>query len=325
MVLNNKTMGVFSNIFHRDLVIGNTNPNDGKPMNGVVAQINGKWKDEYVDILVKKNVKHLFISTSLGWTCDNYDFLTQLKSLETLDIFDGRDISIKQIESLKDLRTIELCVLNYDDIDFSLFKHLESFYCDAEKELSSIFQCVTLKKLYLDEFKMGDKHQMSKLRNLENLTIGNSNISNIEFVRNLPLLKKFVILNNKKITDFSPISSLKSLNWLELRGVKNIHTINFLEYLTDINVLLLECAAIDSIRPITNHQNLKALSLAGSNFSINDGDLTPIASLNNLSMLFISNDKTYNFRVNNEWNWNNYGNPKHDWITRCCKHPEART
>ena len=68
-------MGFLSSIFNSELIIGETNPCNGKPMNGVVAQINGKWKEEYADILIRKAVKHLFLSTALGWTCDNYNFL----------------------------------------------------------------------------------------------------------------------------------------------------------------------------------------------------------------------------------------------------------
>lgn len=309
-------MGFLSSIFNSELIIGETNPCNGKPMNGVVAQINGKWKEEYADILIRKAVKHLFLSTALGWTCDNYNFLLQLKSLETLDIHDNRDISLKQVESLKHLRTLELSILHYDDIDFSVFKYLENFYCDAEKPLPSIFQCATLKEIYLDEFKMGDKHQLSQLKNLESLTIGNSNITNIDYVQSMPFLRKLVILNNRKIMDFSPISTLKNLSWLELRGVKNLHKIDFLSELTELNVLLLECGDIESIHPISNHNNLQAISFSGSNFIINDGDLLPIGTLNNLSMLSIVNKKTYNAYINNLWNWHNYGKPRHDWIKK---------
>ena len=307
-------MGILRDIFNRDLIIGNTNPCDGKPMNGTVAQINGKWKDEYAEILVKKGVRHLFLSTALGWTCDDYDFLLRLKSLETLDIHDNRDIYMTQIESLRDIRTLELSILHYDNIDFSVFEYLENFYCDAEKAIPSIFQCTTLKTLYLDEFKMGDKHNLSQLKILESLSIGNSNITNIDWLQSMPNLKKLVILNNKKIEDYKPISTVKKLTWLELRGVKNLHTIDFLADLTDLEVLLLECGGIDSISPISNHKNLQAISFSGSKFIINDGDLSPIETLNNLSMLSIVNKKTYNALINNLWNWNNYGKPKHDWI-----------
>lgn len=307
-------MGIISRLFSRELIFRTDNPYTGKPMDGTVAEINGKWKDEYIDILNHKGVKHLFLSTALGWRCDNYDFLLNLKSLETFVVLDGRDISMKQVESLNHLRRLELNTLHYHEIDFSVFKDLEIFYCDAEKPIPSIFECTNLKKIYLDEFKMGDKHQFSQLHNLESLTIGNSNISNIDFVQSMPNLKKFVILNNRKITDFSPISTIQKLNWLELRGVKNLHSIDFLENLKELNVLLLECGAIESIHPIQNHQELKAISLGNQKFSIDDGDLSPIETLNNLSMLFIPNKRTYNARVNNLWNWDNYGKPRHDWI-----------
>ena len=257
-------MGLISNLFKRELIISNKNPTDGKPMVGTVAEIMIKKLYNFeesgnlaFDILNNKGVKHLFLSTACGWRCDNYDFLLSLKFLETFVVLDGRDISMKQVESLKHLRRLELNTLHYYEIDFSTFKNLEIFFCDAEKPIPSIFQCTNLKKIYLDEFKMGDHHQFSQLYNLESLTIGNSNISNIDFVQSMPNLKKFVILNNRKITDFSPISTIQNLNWLELRGVSNLHSIDFLENLKELNVLLLECGAIESIHPIQNHQGTK--------------------------------------------------------------------
>lgn len=307
-------MGIISRLFSRELIFRTDNPYTGKPMDGTVAQINGKWKDEYLKILNEKKVKHLFLNTALGWNCENYDFLCHLGFLETLVVLEEDDITIKQVESLKCLHALEIDAPNHYDIDFSVFKYLETLSCCVEKPIPSIFQCSSLKELYLDEFKMGDHHQFSQLYNLESLTIGNSNISNIDFVQSMPNLKKFVILNNRKITDFSPISTIQNLNWLELRGVSNLHSIDFLENLKELNVLLLECGAIESIHPIQSHQELKAISLGNQRFSIDDGDLTPIETLNNLSMLFIPNKRTYNARVNNLWNWDNYGNPRHDWI-----------
>lgn len=134
-------MGIIRDLFKQELNISNKNPINGKPMDGTVAEINGKWKDEYIDILNHKGVKHLFLSTALGWRCDNYDFLLYLKSLETFVVLDGRDISMKQVESLKHLRRLELNTLHYHEIDSSVFKDLEIFYCDAEKPIPSIFEC----------------------------------------------------------------------------------------------------------------------------------------------------------------------------------------
>lgn len=314
-------MGFLSKFFKRKLVISTENPYDrvvlfdwDRKMDGYKAQINGCWKDKYAQKLRDKGVKHLFLNTALGWECDNYDFLQSLDFLESLVVLDVRNVSLKPIESLKSLRNLSLTTLSHYDIDFSQFKCLVSLFCSAEKPVPSVFQCTSLKNLYLDEFRMGDNHQLSQLHNLESLTIGNSNMASLDFVRSLPKLRQLVILNNRKITDFSPISSLTQLSWLELRGVTSLHSISFLEHLMELNVLLLECGAIESIRPISHHSKLGALSLWGRKFMIDDGDLTPISTLDHLSMLSILNKKSYNARINNLWNWDNYGKPRQDWI-----------
>lgn len=308
-------MELMNRFFRRELIIDTKNPYDGKQLNGYAAQINGWWKSEYTELFIKKGVKHLFLNTALGWRCDNYDFLTSLPSIETLVLVEEREMSLKRIESLKKLRNLEISTPYCYDIDFSIFKHLESLFCSAERPIPSVFQCTSLKELYLDEFKLGDKHQLSQLLNLESLTIGYSNLTNLNFLHSLPDLKKLTLYNNRLITDFSPISTLIHLNWIDLRGLKNLHTIDFLEGLKKLNVLLLESGAIGSIHPIRNHQELKAISLTGSKFHIIDGDLTPISTLSNLSMLFINNRKTYNAYINNLWNWDNYGKPRYDWLS----------
>lgn len=308
-------MELTNRFFKRELIIDTKNPYDGKQLNGYAAQINGWWKSEYTKLFIKKGVKHLFLNTALGWRCDNYDFLTSLPSIETLVLVEEREMSLKRIESLKTLRNLEITTPYCYDIDFSVFKHLESLFCSAEKPIPSVFQCTSLKELYLDEFKLGNKHQLSQLHNLKILTIGYSNLPNIDFLYSLPKIEKLTLYNNKLITDFSTISNLTSLNWIDLRGLKNLHEIDFLKNIESLNVLLLEGGAIESIQPICNHQELKAISLTGPKFYIKDGDLTPINTLSNLSMLFINNRKTYNAHINNMWNWNNYGKPRYDWLS----------
>ncbi|GEM_PF-5531347 len=59
-------------------------------------------------LITEKGVKHLFLNTALGWRCENYDFLTLLPSIETLALVEEPEMSLKQIESLKTLRNLEI-------------------------------------------------------------------------------------------------------------------------------------------------------------------------------------------------------------------------
>ena len=62
------------------------NPYNKEKLNGLGLVIYSEWKDSFVIIIQKNEIKHLFLNYSLGWKCSDYTFLRYIKPIETLEI-----------------------------------------------------------------------------------------------------------------------------------------------------------------------------------------------------------------------------------------------
>lgn len=292
------------------------NPYDKQPLNGLGLIIYSNWNDSFIKIIQKNNVKHLFLNYSLGWKCSNYSFLKNMPQIETLDIIDVHSKEIKSVEQLCGLTTLNLNVPNVEDIDYSVFHNLKNVFCYGNIQNDSLFACSGIEHLYIDNLKVRDNHRIANLKQLKSLTIANSNIESLEFFKELILLEKIALLNCPKIHSFSELSSLKKLKRLDIRGGKRLHDVSFLSNLYDIEIIIIETDRLVSIKPIAELKKIKALALFGKNFWIEDKDITPINNLEELSMLDIPNRICYPVKINNDWNWINYGIPRKKWLTK---------
>ena len=165
-----------------------------------------------------------------------------------------------------------------------------------------IFNCRSLVSLST----LGAKHVKPDLYgqmvNLEELIITSSNIEHLGFLSRLSKLKKLEIYNCRKIMDFTPISQCEQLEWLAIEGNNNINNIDFIKSLDKIYYLnISNNKEIISIKVLEKLENLKALAFT-DNTIIEDGDLSYLTKLPNLSMLMFnrplakvaSNFKEYN-------------------------------
>lgn len=291
------------------------NPYNKEKLNGLGLVIYSEWKDSFVNIIQKNGIKHLFLNYSLGWKCSDYTFLRYIKPIKTLEIIDTHSVGIKNVEQQHELVTLCLNLPNANDIDYHAFYHLKNVFCYGDKRNDSLFSCNSIEKLYIDDFKIGDKHCIGNLKNLKDLTIANSNITSLSFAKELLQLKSLTILNCKKVQSFSDISFLRNLIRIEIRGVKNLHDINFLANSKNIEVVIIETDKLASIKSLASLKRIKALALFGKNFLIEDMDLTPIYNLEQLSMLDIPNRKCYPVKINCYWNWDEYGKIRKNWLT----------
>ena len=274
----------------------------------------GEWNGSFVKIINEKNIKHLFLNYSHGWKCSDYAFLEEIQ-LETLEITDVHSKGIKNVERQKGLKTLSLNVPDANDIDFSVFHSLKNVFCYGLKRNDTLFSCCSIENLYIDDLNVGDEHGIGNLKNLKDLTIANSNITSLAFVRNLVLLENFTILNCKKLQSYSEISCPRNLKRLDIRGVKGLHDIGFLSNLCYIEVVIIETDRLVSIKPLAELRNITALALFGKGFVIEDMDFTPIKSLKRLSMLDIPNRRCYPVTINCHWDWNDYGKTREKWLT----------
>lgn len=133
-----------------------------------------------------------------------------------------------------------------------------------------------------DDIKITDISALKYFPNLFGLSIFFNGISNIEVLRAMPNLG-ILDLNGNPIQSIVPIENCKKLSWLNLDGT-DANDLSPLRGLTQLETLSLNyIAGLGSIEPISTLTNLKELRL--QNVMV---DLSPIASLKNLTTLYLT-------------------------------------
>ncbi len=263
---------------------------------GTRAIIKSPWKDSYLEILLSKEIIELELNLGKGWRRGNdeslkfLEFLPQLQGLLVLDL--GADL-IESIHYLKKLRLLNLTTYCKTKINFNEFPNLEDCFIEWRKGCESLFECKTLRKLGINRYDGKNSNVLSKLSNIERMSIFNSRFLDLTGLSALINLKNLRITNLRNITSLEGIESLQNLEDLMIQSCKNIHSVSEVFNLTKLKrFLLLDCGEIDTIKGIENLTELSDFLFYEST-NILDGDLTPILKLKNLSVISYQNRKHY--------------------------------
>lgn len=281
---------------------------DSKNRPGVM--LHGEWDDKIADIIRGEGIKALYLNAAKGWSGIDYSFLAQLPQLEELHILTGEATTgLSSISDIESLQQLSLTCMGKETLDFSRLSQLEEVYLYWWKGASSIFQCASLKDLYVDRCLLTDYDELGNLKRLKNLTVANSRICSLDMLRSLRQLIKLQLLNCRKVEDFSPIESLQELKWLTIEGCKNLSSLEFVEKLGALEVLNVSSSGtIGSVSPLKSATCLKAVAFAG-NTVVGDGDLSVFTELPRLSMLMFAPKKHYSHKLIKPWSWKNIDQP----------------
>lgn len=272
--------------------------------------IGGPWVDGIREYIEKNDIKALYLNYARGWSGSDLSFLADLPDIEELNIIAGAVENLAAVELMESLTHLSISAHVRETIDLSKLKKLEKLFLHWWKGAASVFECTTVKNLYIDEVKLKDLAALGNLNELRALTVGNSPFEKLAFVTDLKRLTKLALLNCRKVSDHSPISSLNQLRWLEIRGTKELTSLDIVRSLPQLEVLLIESnSEIASLEPLTNCKKLKAFSFYGSKMNIEDSNLEVLTTLPQLSMLGFRDRRTYSHRLIKPWNWSNFDSP----------------
>ena len=268
--------------------------------------IKGRWQNKILDYIRKKNIKGLYLNYAKGFQCDSFDFLTQLDDLEMLHIVYTPVQSLSQIEQLVNLKALSISCHWKDKLDLSNLGNLQRCFLGYDKGADSIFNCRSLRYLYIDEFKLKSFEQLESLEKLEYLTIGNASFNEPEITGSLKKLRKLVFLNCRKLDHLNGLEQLNNLEWLTIDGSKKIESINELSSLKQLSVLQLSNnKTIASLSPIKGLKQLRALCFFGDTV-ISDGDFEFLEDFDALSMVGFSGRHHYTHKPARTWSWHDY-------------------
>jgi len=235
------------------------------------------------------------------WNITDISFLSNLTSLQSLDLSYNQIPDISFLSNLTGLQTLKLRNNQISDISFlSNLTRLQTLYlCDNEiSDFSSLSNLTGLKDLSLFYNKISDISFLSNLKELKSLNLSTNKISDISFLSNLTGLQELDLCSNQ-ISDITVLGKLDKLQTLSLNG-NQIFNIRFLgnliglqylnlgynqisdfsslSYLTGLQDLYLFFNQISDISFLSNLTGLKTLDL-------HDNQISDISFLTNLTGL----------------------------------------
>ena len=263
---------------------------------GDVLVLTHEWRPEVKDYIIKNNIKGLYLNDAKGWRGDNLNFLHELKQLLVFRIIDFRKKDSSAINTLHNLRSLQISTYEKYEIDFSNFPKLEDCGIHWHNKLKNLYECKTIKDLYLYGYSEGhDTENLSKLHNLETLRISIAPIRDLTGLSKLKKLKQLCIYYFSKLESLKGIGDILSLEHLEIRNCNKINKIDELATLVNLKHLeLSDNKDIETLAPIRNLKKIEVCYFSGST-KIVDGDLSPIRKLPKLKKVVFTDRKSYNY------------------------------
>ncbi|CAL6106944.1 Leucine-rich_repeat protein [Hexamita inflata] len=236
-----------------------------------------------------------------------FDFLKQFKCLKELNLSNNRGLDISnlpaQLTKLTIVNTAFRHISNIQDIYKLENLQYFDFHHINKINLSPISQMCRLKHLNLSKCEINSIQDLKDLTNLEELDIS-FNLVKIDteidyFIQSINisviyLFKSLVKLNlsNSNINNLQAIKQLVNLKELELNENYRIE-ITPLQYLTQLTKLGLKDCQIQNIQALMPLHNLEQLNLQ-KNLII---DISPLKQMTKLKILSVASNQIFNFKA----------------------------
>jgi len=174
---------------------------------GKVLILKSAWSPEVTSYLKEHYIYALRLSDSSGFKSEDLSFLTELTFLKSLEIYCWGAKGIKVIEHLPQLEVLGLQCKSAQKIDLSNFSKLRVAKVTWAKGLSSLFRCLSIELLNIQNYPNTDLMALSNMVNLRRLYLTS---------RKLESLKGIDACNNLEVLDLYNCQKLASLNGTEL-------------------------------------------------------------------------------------------------------------
>jgi Leucine-rich repeat (LRR) protein len=260
------------------------------------AVLHGDWSVELAVYLAREGIVELELNQGKGWAGMDLSFLARLPDLMSFEIFDFNIKNIAPIHYLRGLRHLGVTTYCSTPIDFSKFAHLEDCGLEWRPKATSLFECTTLKRLFVNRYKGKDTDAFSKLRGLESLTILNAPIRNLNGLRSLSLLTRLRLGGLRRLASLAGIEDLANLEELDINTCRAVSSIEEVGSLLRLRKFYLNNDGdIASLKPLNKLIGLEDVFFAQST-NIVDGDLSPIMGLKHLCRVGFQNRRHYSHR-----------------------------
>jgi hypothetical protein len=253
------------------------------------------WSEELETVLRKHGVVELELNTAKGWRGTDLSFLTRLSFLQAFDILDLTIEDVTPIHALHKLRRLGVTTYCSTEIRFSEFPLLENCALEWRSRAKSLFDCKTLKSLFVNRYKGKDTEPFSRLTNLESLAILNAPIVSLHGLTVLDKLTFLRLAALRCLNSLGGIEHLKALEVLHINTCRRISSVAEVGSLFRLRKLFLNnCGDIESLKPLSGLTSLEWVTFYEST-NIVDGDLSPLHQ-KKLSSISFQNRRHYSHK-----------------------------
>lgn len=254
------------------------------------------WSDVIGHRLKQVDFVELELNQAKGWRGDDISFLREFQFLRAIDILDFHIKNVGPIHYLHDLRRLGITTYDLTEIRFAQFPQLEDCALEWRPLASTLFDCTTLKRLFVNRYDARDTNRFSQLVNLESLSILNAPIENLVGLDRLQKLQSLRLGNLKRLTSLNGIQGLLNLVELNINTCPKVKSINEVSSLSQLRRLYLNnCGDILSLKPLQNVGKLESVLFYEST-NIVDGDLSPLMRQKNLTRVSFRNRSHYSHK-----------------------------
>ena len=260
------------------------------------AVIRTSWTPGLSAQLKRQDVVELELNQGRGWRGDDVAFLADLPELKALDILDLTIKDIGPIHALPNLRHLGVTTYCLTEIRFSEFQHLEECALEWRPKAKSLFECISLKKLFVNRYAGQDAEPFARLTRLESLSILNSPLRTLEALRALRNLRFLRLGGLRRLASLAGVEDLVNLETLQVHTCRAIRRVGELGHLSKLRELHLDNDGdISSLRPLDALDALESVSFYEST-NIVDGDLSPLLRQKALRRVSFKNRRHYSHR-----------------------------
>ncbi len=269
---------------------------------GVRATVTVAWNSRMLAYMKSRNVVELELNSAKGWSGDDLEFLCHLPELQSFELLDLGFRNVGPIHFLHELRQLEVSTYCRTEIRFSEFPLLEVCVLEWRPKAKSLFECATLKNLFVNRYNGKDSSVFGNLTGLNRLGILNSPLRDLLGLEPLQELRRMRLGNMSRLDSLRGIDSLTSLEDLDLSGCRKIRSIEELCRCSRLKKLCLDDnGEIESLRPLESLAALEVVTFVGTT-RIVDGDLSPLKRLSNLTGISFQNRRHYTHK-REEFGW----------------------
>ncbi len=263
---------------------------------GMKAIIISEWNDSFLELINNNNVTELELNDGKGWRGSNLDFLVLLPNLKSLIVIDLKIESLNSIHYLNKLEKIDIITYAKTPINFKSFPNLLECNIEWIKGSESLFELTKIRRLFINNYKGKDSSVLSRMLELEELSLLNTSFNEIKGILFLKELKKLKLASLKKINSLEGIGKLKKIKELEVQNCKSIFDVSPIFELINIErLLLVDLNTISSIKGIEKLVLMRYFLFYGSTDVI-DGDISSLFLMKQIRKISFQNRKHYSHK-----------------------------